>query len=240
VIKARALSVDGEKKFKEYISTVRENLSVPRPNLNSAPFSIEFIPELHIEESISFNSKAELARYIQEQICRWGLKRENVIDKNLFWSWLAYIWFDQLTLFDPDTGYRIIKEEAKYVCSRDYRDYYRHLVAGPYLILSLLGPRLSRIFLHSPVYEHNDFIEQIASRQFLITHPNLIEVVDLLYWDENKSRPKQGAQSRNKLGNLRRFIKVIQQLELTYDIYSLSKDDIVHILPDEFRDWLNQ
>jgi len=149
VIKARALSVDGEKKFKEYISTVRENPSTPRPNLNTAPFSIEFIRELHIEESIALNSKAELAHYIQEQIRTSDLKREDVIDKNLFWSWLAYIWFDQLTLFAPDTGNRIVKEEAKYVCSRDYRDYYRHLVAGPYLILSLLGSRLSRIFLHS-------------------------------------------------------------------------------------------
>jgi len=86
-------------------------------------------------------------------------------------------------------------------------------------------------------YEHNDFIEQIASRQFIISHPNLIEAFSILYFDNTSERPKRGAQSRQRAGNIRRFVKIIQQFELTYDIYSMSPEQIIDLMPEEFSGW---
>jgi len=237
MIAVRIMMPEGESKFREYITALRENASAACPDLNIEPYSSEFSPHIEVDSDISFNSKLELAEYINEKFRKTDVKREKIIGENGLWTWLAYLWFDPLTCFDSSTGNRIIREEAKYICSSDYRDYYRHLVAGPYRIYSLHGSDFSKIFLYSPIHEHNDFIEQIASRQFLISHPNLIEVLFRLYWDESKEKPKSGAQSRGKPGTLRRFVKVIQQFELTYDVYSLSAEEIIRLLPEEFNKW---
>ena len=237
MIIVRIMMPEGESKFREYITALREEPSTTCPYLNIEPYSMEFIPHIEVDRDISFNSKMELAEYINEKFNEADIRREEITGESGLWTWLAYLWFNSLTCFDPSRGNRIIREEAKYICSSDYRDYYRHLVAGPYSIYSLHGPELSKIFLYSPTHEHNDFIEQIASRQFLISHPNLVEVLFRLYWDNSRERPKSGAQSRNKAGTLRRFVKVIQQLELTYDVYSLSAEEIIHLLPEEFNKW---
>lgn len=38
-------------------------------------------------------------------------------------------------------------------------------------------------------------------------------------------------------GSLRRFIAVLSQLDLTYDLFGVSGKDIVSILPPEFDQW---
>jgi len=38
-------------------------------------------------------------------------------------------------------------------------------------------------------------------------------------------------------GTLYRFIDVVQQLGLTYDLYSMTGDQILQLLPSEFDRW---
>jgi len=238
MINLRVMLPEGEQKFREYIHDLRTNPSSQRPDLNNKPFSEEFSPVVSIDEAKCFNSKMELAEYLQNCFDQAGLSREEVLPRNGLWTWLAYVWFDQLApITNPDTNERDIKEDAKYICSSDYRDYYRHLVSGPYSIYSLHGAPNSHIFLYSPVNEHNDFIEQFASRQFIISHKNIVEAIYRLYFDSKKRQPKEGAQARARPGNIRRFVRVIQQFELTYDIYTMSSDSILDLLPPEFDGW---
>lgn len=237
MISLRIMSQTGEDKFREYIKSLRNNSLAPCPDdLNNHPYSEEFYPKIQVDESKVFATKMDLAQYLDGIFSKAGVRREEVLGKNGLWTWLAYLWFNQLTHVDDSAGMRKIDEPAKYICSSDYRDYYRHFVAGPYNIYSLHRNNAG-IFLYSPVYEHNDFIEQIASRQFIISHQNLIEAFSILYFDGTSKRPKKGAQSRKRPGNIRRFVKIIQQLELTYDIYSMSAQQIIDRLPHEFKEW---
>jgi len=241
MINLRIMLPEGEQKFREYIHNLKIDPSTPRPDLNNMPFSKEFSPLIPIDETGQFNSKLEFAEYLQNCFDQAGLRREEVLPRNGLWTWLAYIWFDQLApITNPATAERVIKEDAKYICSSDYRDYYRHLVSGPYSIYSLHGAENSRIFLYSRVNEHNDFIEQFASRQFIISHKNIVEAIYRLYFDSKKRQPKEGAQTRTRPGNIRRFVRVIQQFELTYDIYTMSADSILDLLPPEFDEWKNR
>jgi hypothetical protein len=234
----RIMLPEGEKKFREYIHNLKANLLCQRPDLNTEPFSKEFSPVISIDETRQFNSKMELAEYLQNCFAGAGLRREDVLPRHDLWTWLAYTWFDQLApITNTVTAVRKIQEDAKYICSSDYRDYYRHLVSGPYSIYSLHGANNSNIFLYSRVNEHNDFIEQFASRQFIISYKNIVEAIHRLYFDYQRRQPKRGAQTRTKQGNIRRFVKVIQQFELTYDIYTLSSDSILKLLPSEFDGW---
>jgi hypothetical protein len=229
---------EGEQKFREYIHVLRTDPLSQRPDLNSEPFSYEFSHVVSIDETGQFISKMKLAEYLQNCFTGANLNREDVLTVNGLWTWLAYIWFDQLApKTNDDRASRDIKEDAKYICSSDYRDYYRHLISGPYSIYSLHGAENSNIFLYSSVNEHNDFVEQFASRQFIISHKNIVEAIRRLYFDSQRGQPKRGAQTRTKPGNIRRFVSVIQQFELTYDIYTMSADSILNLLPFEFDNW---
>jgi hypothetical protein len=233
----RIILPEGEEKFREYIHNLKANPLCERPNLNSEPFSKEFSPVISIDETRQFNSRMELAEYLQNCFEGAGLKREDVLPLNGLWTWLAYLWFDQLApIKNSATGQRNIwRDEKYYICSSYQFRYYRHLVLGPYSIYSLYGSDNSRIFLSGPVYESGDYIGQFASRQFIISYKNIVEAVHRLYFDFQRGLPKKGAQSRP--GNIERFVKVIQQFELTYDIYSMSADGILNLLPPEFDGW---
>lgn len=236
MIKARVFSELGENEFRKYIQTLRQGHSATRPDLNIEPYSKEYLPSFLIDETKNFSIKMELAEYLDECFRNSNIKRENILVEKRFWTWLAYIWFDQLAPVQ-NNGIRRLKEDARYICSSDYRDYYRHLISGNYSIYSMHGRENSRIFLYSPIYEHNDFIEQVASRQFIISHKNIVETINKLYLDIDTERPKKGAQSRDRPGNFRRFIEIIQQFELTYDIYNMSPEKMIALLPSEFNEW---
>ncbi len=65
-----------------------------------------------------------------------------------------------------------------------------------------------------------------------------MEAADELYWDKVKKRPKTNASNRKMMGNIRRLVAVIWQLELTYDVYTMSAEKILQLLPSEFQQWV--
>lgn len=73
----------------------------------------------------------------------------------------------------------------------------------------------------------------------LISNRNVIEAVDRLYVSVRPegAMPKRGATTRTRPGNLRRLIAVLQQLDLTYDLYATPADKILDLLPPEFDRW---
>ena len=227
---------DGENRFREFISQVRNNPNAEKPNLNIEPFSREFSPRIMIDNEIAFNSKLELAQYLDNIFKEAKISREDVIGNKGLWTWLAYIWFKQLT----NNCNNILRRDEHYICTEpsNYRRYYIHLVAPPYILYSLYESRISMLFLYNPPWEINDFTERVAANQFLISHKNIVEVMYILYFDEKNQRPKRGSTSQKAPGNIRRFIKVLRQFELTYDIYSMAPQQIIEILPEEFKKWL--
>jgi hypothetical protein len=61
-----------------------------------------------------------------------------------------------------------------------------------------------------------------------------------MYYDPGKANAKRGAySSKRKPGTLLRFIDVVQQLDLTYDLYGMAGDQVLDLLPQEFDDWRN-
>ena len=236
MINVRVILPEGENKFREYIHKVRVNPSTPRPNLNSTPFSKIFSPNVVIDETKSFATKKDLAEYLCNTFTKSYISREAAIGERGLWTWLSYIWFDQLT----NNQNNILKRDEYYICTEpsNYRRYYLQLVAAPFIIYTALGgSRISMIFLYNPPYQSNDFTERVAPNQFIISHPNIVEAIYNLYWDVTKGKPKRGATSIHRPGNVRRFIKIIRQFELTYDVYSMTAAQIIDLLPEEFDSW---
>jgi hypothetical protein len=233
MIKLRTLNDSGVEEFRRYIDGLRQGLPMPRPDLNTFSYSREYMPAPEIDENKVFQTRLEMGKYLAERFEQAGIKRENVIDSLKLWTWLAYIWFEQIT-----DGRKRLRENARYICSRDYTDYYRHSVAFAYNTYSLHGEENSKLFLNTKPYTFSDFAEQVASRQFIISNPKLVSAIHMLYWDSNGDRLKRGATDRNRPGNIRRFVKIMYQIELTYDIY-VAPEKLISLLPKEFDAWRN-
>lgn len=152
------------------------------------------------------------------------------------WSWLSLYYFDELCMrrkngtLDPG-------ELARWLPSDNSRRYYRHLLAGPYLIYRayMHAPETARIVLCQAVQNPGNFVGQLASRQDFIRNRAVVEAATILYFDESTGNPKPGAQSdTHRAGTLLRYVDVINQFDLTWDLYSMSGEDLVSLLPCEF------
>lgn len=226
---------EGIYEFRNFLVELKNNPDFNKPDLSDNQYSRNFQPEVSVDENKLFSSRMELAEYLTQILKDAGVKNLDVITNDKLWTWLTYLWFDQIC--PKDGAGRKVREIAKYICSTDYKKYYRHFIASTFRLYVTLGKENSLLFLNRPVNDHGDFIEQLASRQEIISNPNLIKVAHELYWDKIENKPKRGATDRKKPGNLRRLIKFFGQIELTYDIFSMNPEKILETLPKEFEVW---
>ncbi len=108
------------------------------------------------------------------------------------------------------------------------------------VLASSLTVTVVAIVLHQPLDEPGDYVEQLASRQERISNRGLVEAATHLYFDPVKQKYKRSGQARDKPGTLRRFVDVLEQLELTYDLYFFHEsgaDLFLELLPQEFKKW---
>jgi len=238
VISLRQVTQEGRVRFNSYLQQLRESptLSPPLDELACAPFSAEFEPHIDVPDTAPASSRFELGRWLCELMVDRNVGREKLVQNHGIWTFLAATWFDSLCPTRAD-GTRVVRESSRYVCSGDYTDYSRHLVAASWDQYSLHG-KYARLMLHCPLPIHTDFGEQLGSRQFLVSNHNLMMVFDALYWDQSTEQAKRGAQSRTRAGNFLRLIAFARQLELTYDLYTMSPEQVISMLPPEFAPWV--
>jgi hypothetical protein len=234
----RKLTDKGIERFRDYLAELRQGSDSPPPfNLldnpeTSTPLKGE--PEV---EQLAYGTRLELAQHLD--LALDGIYDNSLQDDVQLWSWLSLYYFDQVcpeeenSLRKPGRDYRHILEPG-------YPNGHRHLLAGAYLVYSVygLGEDLSRLLLWTPLHLESKFHHELAGRQTLITNKGILAAADKLYFKESEGYPKKGALMKKKApGTLQRFIDVIQQLDLTYDFYSMSGEEIMALLPPEFDKW---
>ncbi len=158
------------------------------------------------------------------------------------WSWISAKFFDFLAPIRPD-GTRQIGQEYNYIPSKNYRFSYRHLARTPWFLrvthgdnaIFLLNPAVANN--PHPLARHGDMIEQLASRQFLISSETFIGAASALYLDAKGRRAKRGATARKKRGNVRRLVALANQLDLTFHFPTMSSQRLLELTPPEFNAW---
>lgn len=228
----RKLNAKGVAAFRDYLGSIRagEEFQQSPALLYVDEYSSAIKPRIEIERR-TLKTKLDAARYLTtvlEPIEGPGLTSDVGL-----WSWLALFFFDQLSPVRAD-GKRRPREDYHYIPS-DRRPQ-RHLLAGAYQLYKMHGDH-ARVLLHPAVHQHGRFIFDLDFRRDLLTNRGLIEAADRLYWNARTNRPKRGAASDGRPGSLRRLITVAQQLELNYDLYGMSAQEIAELLPAEFEPW---
>jgi hypothetical protein len=187
----------------------------------------------------AFGSRMEAARYLDGRF-EAASATEATRDPGV-WAWLTLFYFDELC---PSEGHgrRQPKQLVRLLPDKTAFRYYRHLLAGPCAIYRNFrdNPAEAAIVLRQPLDKPGDYVEQLASRQEIITNRGIIAAANALYFDAKNNRFKRGGQTREKPGTLRRFIEVLDQLSLNYDLYAfheLGPQQLLDLLPREFDKW---
>lgn len=224
----------GSDLFSEYIDKVRNDSQESLPNgLLSSKSYFEVIDEETEVRLDKFETRFDLAKYLESLIRSSGLR--NIEQDTRFWEALTAFYFDLLCPIGKDKN-RSVKEVARYIPQiDDYNKYYRHLLLGPYLVYRAHSDKPERVIslLCNPLDTAGELYESIASRQELVTNKAVVEVATRLYFNQKSKNLKSGAASKSA-GSARRLAAVLNQFDLTWDLYSATADEIMRILPKEF------
>lgn len=197
----------------------------------SVPQDVEFDIQV-------FDSRLDLAGFINSLLVK--AKVDDDLNDIGLWAWLGAAFLDSTCPQGAD-GTRKPGRDYRHIPTNNWRDFYRHLTRGPVRILRLFKdrPDAAAIVLCQHPQSPGDFVEQLASRQERITNPAIIEDANSLYFNPKTGKPKRGASPNwRRPGTLRRFSDILDQLDLTYDLYSMSADNLVGLLPDEFSTYI--
>lgn len=234
-MKIRSFTNEGIREFASFLESVRigQLVSFPQELLTDQSFT-RAGGDAEIDR-IKLTTRFQAARYLSERFARGNV---NTADVGV-WSWLAAFFFDDLCTVDVN-GNRRPGAEARWIpAASDYRRYYRHLLAGPYLIFKahIDNPRRAMALLCQPVHSPGDIVEQLASRQELITNNAVVELATILYVDPQTGKTKTGAGGKGP-GSARRLAEVFSQFDVTWDLYDMSAADFASMLPQEFKKWI--
>lgn len=151
------------------------------------------------------------------------------------WSWLALAAFEQLCSRGKDRLWKTNKWYRWVFQPLDYKVYYRHLLAGPYVILRANSddPARAAAVLCGAVGNPGEAVEQIASTQAFVASRGVMSAATRLYYDDGTKALKRGAGGKGP-GAPRRFVAFLNQLDLTWDLFTLTGEEILDMLPSEF------
>jgi hypothetical protein len=220
--------------FAEFIARIRagESLDSPFSMLVDHEFSIE-VGSVQVDVSRVFRDRLECGAYLQELLS--GADHSLERDAGL-WAWLSVVYFDQLC--PPDRlRTRKVGEQARYIPEpMSFQKFYRHLLVGPFLIYRAHAddPERARALLVNPLSSPGEIVEQLASRQELVTNRAVVAVATELYVDRDSGSLKRGAGGKGA-GSPRRLADFINQVDLTHDVYAMAANELLALLPKEFQ-----
>lgn len=222
---------------KEILQDVRQGDLVGRLEglANDSKITTMAYPGIYVEQKVFTNRRAA-ADYFHQQFST--IPYDKLRNDPGFWTWLSFYYFDQVC---PDVdGRRKVRNDYSYVFMHDRSLYfYRHLLFIAWYIKATT-PTYNRLFLNCPLHSLDKFTEEVFKRLHLTRIKCVFEVLDWLYWDREKGRPRRGVLTRNKTspGNLiTRFPTRIRQLERTYDLHCLSACQLLGLLGEEFSQY---
>lgn len=229
---ARRLTASGIEQFQLFLqqSSHAERVEPPTTLLTDSHTSAALDIELSVRQR-HFCSRLELAEHL------FGMLRTDTTtlrNDRGFWTWLSLYWFRQLCpvvnqVYQPGNAVRWIADlnHPGRAC--------RHLIAGPFQIYRAHrdNPLRALSLLCDPVSRTSPLVRLIASRPSLVTCRAVVGAATRLFYNSETGKNRSGLNGRGP-GSPRRFTDLLNQLDLTWDLHSLTTDELLELLPAEF------
>jgi hypothetical protein len=230
-MKARRFNESGLEKFGHFLDSLTTDTPEMWPKeLLDSPDDTDLVVGIEVEDR-TFPNRFEIAKYLYERLAQArGLDRDTGL-----WSWLALFYFKQLCKKDMNGAYKPGARALWIPEARDFRRYYRHLLAGPYFVYRAHSENPARAFgiLAGELDTPGEVYEQIVARQELVSIGAVVETATKLYFNPDTKTIKKGAAGKGG-GSARRLADILNQFDVTWDLATMESDDILNMLPREF------
>ncbi len=229
-MKVRKLNEYGISEFFKFIEGLRSNVSINTPTylLEDDRSSVPLGEDIDVGE-VSFKSRFEMGLYLVEIFK--GHSIQPLIGDSGFWSWFALKWFDQLCPTKGDL--RKPSKEYNYILSNNYNHRPRHSIYMTWQLVDRYGNDVQFMLSKGPE-TRGELTEQMMARQDFLSSKGVMELASTLYFDPQTGVFKKGAAARKSAGCVQRYVSWLQQLQLTFDIFSTTQDELGALLPTEF------
>lgn len=216
----------------------KRDASNPPLGILDDPALSEALPGGGDVEIKAFSRKYDMGVHISQCL---GADWETAIDDAGLLAWLSLA-FHESTMVNS-SGKPYLGQPSRHSVATDnqwksYTHSHRHLVRSAVFFAGHFGAA-AQVFLAGHPSKHSKIEEQIGSRKSegLPFSQSVAEALFALYFDPAKNAIRRGAAS-NRGGAIERFVKVIRQLDLTFDVHAKSGGELVQILPTEFGRFL--
>jgi hypothetical protein len=110
------------------------------------------------------------------------------------------------------------------------------LLLGPFLVFKAHrnAPEAATAVLAGLLSKPGDLAEQLTSRMEIVTNAAIMGAASKLYYNSSEGGLKRGAGGKGA-GSPRRLADLVNQLDLTVDMYALDADRLIDMLPQEFN-----
>jgi hypothetical protein len=211
--------------------------SPPSVDLTSDVLAIPLPVEVEVPDRIAAASRYDLAIQLVKLLAPLlEAGHRGLQDDPRLWSWLAMAWFRDLCPRDSQ-GRSKPGEIARWILTTKGAGarYFRHLLYGPYRVYrDSASPDGTQALLCDPIQSIGRLYYQLTSRIDLVRSDAVVGLTTRLYYDAKKQRLRPRSTGRETPGGIFRLVAVLNQLERTFDFFSLDPSHILRLLPPEF------
>ena len=238
-MRARELTSRGVARARQFLSELRENpngrKSPPRDLLQGPDYTRSFRGDLSVDfRWHPFASRREIGEYLAPKLRPF---RAWIGGRTSFWSWLGMYYFEE-TVRIVDGAVQLSPLDEMFVLDpldqQNLRGIHRHCLRAAWQVYEIHGEKAA-FLLDQPPTARGDVADRIFQSQRIFNSVGIVPLILGLYTDGKRS--KRGF--RGGPGGLRHLLRVLDQLERTHDIYGMSPEALVSVLPKEFDPWVN-
>ncbi len=236
-MRIRKFNSQGNERFEELFWKMKdgEAVSLPESALNDPDFTeeVNFVAEI---ENRTFESRYDMGKYLTSILSPESIMQYHG-DTGL-WNWISWLWFDQLCQIKSDGSRKDMREMHNYLLSPSWNHRPRHAVRSSWMLASRYGDKIRFMLSKSPS-TRGHIIEVFLGTQFYFNCQGVVKTASRLYTHSTGKTFKRGSTSRVRPGNIERYLKYLNQLELTYDLFSIKQEVLWQMLPQEFEGFKN-
>ena len=222
-----------------YITALQDGLRIPFPDrlLTDPQYATPVKPRVHVEQR-SFETRCDAGLYLFHSLD--SIDPTRVIGNARLWSWLGIFYLESMVKKDTD-GTPILGSNPprKYIVAPQgkvgrtnhhrlmlaYETYLRHKESAWFM-------------LGEPVDSLSTFTARLSGKTEAFRSVGVVDLAHRLYADRRTRKLKSRSLGYDRAtappGSLPRLLDVLDQLYMTYDVYGMTADRILPLLPPEF------
>lgn len=224
----RQLTDDGIERTAAFLSNLRENPEIDRTPPHDLLFgdgSRSFKPKIIVEPR-GFKTRREAGKYFSQLL---KPVRHEVLEDAGVWSWLGLYYLKRIARPTLPPTNTLIVESGE---SSSWREIYRHYLWGSWQLNEVHGESAA-FLLDRPIWSWDALSQHTLASRYRFRSVGVVQAMLRLY--TAGKRTKRGYVYGH--GGLRHLLRVLPQLELTYDVYGMEPEALLDVLPPEFQRW---